>query len=100
MTPEGKVKAEIKRILVTHKIYHFMPQPGLACRRGIPDFICSVNGFMLAIEAKAADKKPTALQQRELDAINASGGIALCINATNLDTLVSSIAYLKSLEVR
>ena len=96
MTPEGKVKAEIKRILKKHNAYYFMPQPGFTCRSGIPDFICCVNGHFLAIEAKAESKQPTALQQQELDKITAVGGIGVCINIDNIATLDTLINGLKT----
>jgi hypothetical protein len=87
MTPEGKIKAEIKRILADYGVYYFMPQPGFLCRVAIPDFIGCLNGHFIAIEAKAGRKLPTLLQQRELDKVNVAGGVALCINAENIHAL-------------
>jgi len=61
-TPEGKVKAEIKRILDEFGAYYFMPvQNGM----GAPalDFHCAHRGFAFFIEAKAPGKKPTARQE-------------------------------------
>jgi len=86
-TPEGKIKAEIKRILAEYEVYYFMPQPGFLTRVGVADFTCCLNGTYIAIEAKAGRKLPTALQQRELDKVNAAGGVALCINAENIHAL-------------
>ena len=56
-------------------------------RSGIPDIICCVRGHFLAIECKAGDNKPTALQERELQKINEAGGVSLIINETNLTML-------------
>jgi len=86
-TPEGKIKAEIKRLLDEYAAYYFMPQPGYLCRNGIADYIVCLNGTYIAIEAKAGRKVPTAIQQRELDKVNAAGGVALCINAENIHAL-------------
>jgi hypothetical protein len=84
MTPEGKIKVEIKRVLAAHDVYYFMPQGTGYGRSAIADFCCCINGHFLVIEAKADNKQPTALQRRELDKVNAAGGVALCINAENL----------------
>jgi len=86
-TPEGKIKTEIKRLLDEYDAYYFMPQPGFLCKIGIADFCCCLNGTYIAIEAKAGRKLPTAIQQRELDKVNAAGGVALCINAENIHAL-------------
>ena len=94
MTPEGKIKAEIKAILAKYEVYYFMPSGNGYGRSAIADFCCCINGHFLAIEAKAGNGKPTALQQRELDKIIAAGGVALCINAENilhLPTLLEEI---------
>ena len=42
---------------------------------GIPDIICCYKGRFLGLEAKLPGGKLTALQRRELDKINAAGGI-------------------------
>lgn len=62
MTPEGKVKARVKRILKKHEVYYFMPvQTGY----GMPtlDFLCCHRGSFFAIETKAPGKKPTTRQK-------------------------------------
>ncbi len=66
MTPEGKVKEQIKRALARlvypgttrSAVYRDMPVP---CGFGgvSLDFVCCINGHYVAIEAKAAKKKPT-----------------------------------------
>ena len=94
-TPEGVVKTAVKRLLVEHGIYYFMPVSNGMGRHGIPDFICSVNGVFLAIETKAGKGKPTALQEREMQNIVNSGGYALLINETSIDALSETLIELK-----
>lgn len=77
MTPEAKVKTAIRKALADAGVWYFMPVSNGMGRHGIPDFICCVNGFFLAIEAKAGAGKPTALQERELQLIRDTGGVAL-----------------------
>lgn len=86
-TPEGKVKAAIKKLLDEHSIYYFMPATGGYGRSGVPDFIGCARGKFFSIEAKAGKAKPTALQLREMERIKAAGGLAFVINEETIDDL-------------
>jgi pantoate kinase len=86
-TPEKLVKAKIKDILKTHNAYYVMPIGTGYGNSGVPDFICCVNGQFLAIEAKAGDNKPTALQTQNLLRIKNAGGIAMVVNEENIEDL-------------
>ena len=91
-TPEAKIKAKIKKILDEHEVYYAMPVGSGYGRSGVPDFLCCVEGKFLAIEAKATDKdKPTALQVREMERIEVSGGLTVVIHEDNLDYLENII---------
>lgn len=97
MTPEGRVKTTVKRLLVQEGVYYFMPVSNGMGRHGIPDIICCVNGRFLAIECKAGRGKVTALQEREMQQITAAGGFAIVVN-DDPDThaaLASTITTLK-----
>jgi Holliday junction resolvase len=86
-TPEGKVKAAVRKLLVKHGIYYFMP-PGMGLgRAGIPDIIGCYKGRFIAIECKAGKGKTTALQDRELTAIAFAGGFTFVARETNLEEL-------------
>lgn len=86
-TPEAKVKAKIKAILKEHNIYYAMPIGSGYGNAGVPDFLCCVNGYFVAIEAKAGKGQATALQLKNLGQINKAGGYACIINEENLDYL-------------
>jgi hypothetical protein len=90
-TPESKVKAKIKAILKAHGIYYAMPIGTGFGNSGVPDFLCCVNGYFVAIEAKAGKGQATALQLKNLQAINAAGGYTLIVNETNYDHLENVI---------
>lgn len=78
-TPESKTKNIVKNILDAYGVYYFMP-PGVGYgRAGIPDIICCVNGYFLAIECKAGRGKTTALQERELQNIKTAGGVGIVV---------------------
>ena len=87
MTPEAKVKVRVKKVLDEHKVYYFLPATGGYGRAGVPDIIACFNGRFIAIETKAGKGTTTTLQERELDLIRKSGGVAMVINEENLDEL-------------
>jgi hypothetical protein len=89
MTPEGKVKQQIDKLLKKYGVWYFKPVNNGMGSTGIPDYICCIhNGGFLAIEAKAdATKKPTDLQQHRLQEIEAMGGASLVIHKDNLKLL-------------
>ena len=86
-TPEKKVKDKVVKLLKAYGIYYFFPATHGFGRSGVPDVICCISGKFLAIECKAGDNKPTALQEREIAAIKAAGGIAVVVNELNLTML-------------
>lgn len=91
MTPEGKVKNQVKKILDAHKVYHFSP-PGMGLgRAGIPDIIACFNGRFIGIECKAGKGQPTPLQSRELGRIDLAGGKTFVIRETNMNDIVEFI---------
>jgi hypothetical protein len=85
LTPEGKVKKEVKAYLASLKdhCWFYMPVPMGYGRAGVPDFIGCYKGRFFSIETKAPGKKEdiTAWQLREAAAIRAAGG--LCIITDN-----------------
>jgi len=87
MTPEGKVKAKVKKILDVHEVYYFCPATGGYGRSGIPDFVCCYKELFIAIECKAGKGKTTALQDRELAMIHNAGGRAFVVNEDNLHVI-------------
>jgi Holliday junction resolvase len=76
MTPEGKVKEEIKRGLKALGAYWFMPvQTGYGART--VDILACVGELFVAIEVKSATGRPTANQLAVLEAVRRAGGIAV-----------------------
>ena len=103
-TPEGKVKTAIVKWLKARNIWYFMPVSNGMGRHGIPDIIaCKPTvitqdmvgqrvGLFVGIECKAPGKLGTVtpLQERELKAIEAAGGIAvLADNASFIEPHIS-----------
>jgi Holliday junction resolvase len=93
-TPESKVKAKCTDLLKAVGVYYYFPVANGMGRAGIPDIICCARGKFLAIECKAGKGTTTALQKKELAAIEAAGGVALVINESNLTMLGDTIKEL------
>lgn len=87
LTPEKKVKDKCVKLLKAYDVYYFFPATHGYGRSGVPDIICCINGRFLAIECKAGDNKPTALQEKEMADIRKAGGLAVVINESNLTML-------------
>jgi hypothetical protein len=83
-TPEGRVKDKVTKLLKSHNVYYFFPVTGGYGVSGIPDIVCCHNGRFIAFECKAGKNKTTPLQDRQLEMIRQSGGIALVINEENI----------------
>lgn len=93
MTPEGRVKAAIKKRLqeVAPQGFHFLPVSNGMGRHGIPDFICCVPtvitpdmvggaiGVFVGVEAKTYTGKISDLQEVCLDDIKDASGSALVV---------------------
>ena len=99
-TPEGRVKAKIKRELDVLKplgLWYYMPVQSLYSKRGVPDFVCCVRGQFLTIEAKRPGGKPTPLQDKCMLDITLAGGCTLVIDGD--DTLHTALLAIKALLV-
>ena len=83
-TPEVKVKKKVVAILKELRAYYFYPVTGGYGGSGVPDIVGCYGGMFFGIECKAGKNKPTALQQKNLDAITKAGGIAMVINEDNI----------------
>ena len=87
MTPESKVKKQIRKILDTTRTYYAMPIGTGYGNSGVPDFLVCHAGHFVGIEAKAGKGKTTALQEDNMKRIRESGGTTLVVNENNLDEL-------------
>lgn len=82
LTPEGRVKNQVKKMLTASGAYWYMPMSSGMGRVGAPDFMVCIGGRFAGLETKAPGKRgnTTPNQDRELDAIRKAGGIALVID--------------------
>lgn len=87
MTPEAKVKKEVKKILDELECYYFFPATGGFGKSGVPDIVVCYLGHFVGIECKSGDNKPTLLQEKNLENINKSKGSSIVVNEKNLPNL-------------
>jgi hypothetical protein len=96
MTPEGKVKDAVKKVLKKHGIWYFMPMQNGFGVVGIPDFICCFHGIFLGVETKAPGKRDqtTPNQDRVLREIKEHGGYTIVVD--DAKQLEDYIIFLRS----
>jgi hypothetical protein len=67
VTPEGKIKAQVRKILDGEDIWYFMPVNYGGYGAATLDFMCSISfkggAYSFSIETKAPSKKPTERQR-------------------------------------
>jgi hypothetical protein len=96
-TPEGRVKAAVKKWLTERGIWYFLPANNGMGRSGIPDFICCWHGHFLAIETKAPGRltNTTPNQDQRLQEISDHGGLSLIVD--DVSQLSRVEAWMKSI---
>ena len=80
LTPEGKVKAKVVKLLKAMDIWYFFPANNGFGKSGIPDIIAIVDGHFVGIEVKSATGKPTELQKICGRQIEEAGGTWLVVS--------------------
>jgi Holliday junction resolvase len=84
MTPEKKVKDKVVAILKAYGAYYFYPVTSGYGASGVPDIVGCYKEKFFAIECKAGKNIPTALQERNMQKIRESGGVAIVVNEDNI----------------
>lgn len=91
MTPEGKVKKQVRLVLDRLGAYYVMPVTGGYGKQGAPDFLVCYQGKFFGIETKAGKGKTTALQEMNLKHIRDAGGVALVVYEDDVPMLVERL---------
>lgn len=89
-TPEGRVKADIRRWLKARGIWYCQPIGTGFGASGVPDFVCCWAGRFLAIEAKAKGRRSNTseLQDQQIMEIHQAGGAVIVVDdVSQLDEL-------------
>lgn len=89
MTPEGKVKKDVKALFAARKVHYTMPVSNGMGKMGQGDFIACANGRYLSVETKADGKKMTTLQELNAEKVREAGGIAVVVRPSSMADLSS-----------
>lgn len=84
VTPEGKVKKEIKAWLDVQNVYYFMPVQTGYGRRTVDILLCW-RGRFVAVEVKRPGSNAKKFQARIIDAVEKAGGTGVSVDS--LDAL-------------
>lgn len=95
MTPEGRIKKQIRDWLTAHMIYWTNVAGGAYANPGAPDIIADVNGRFLAIEAKTKTGRQSEQQKVCERMVTDSGG--KYIVARSLQDVIDAVMVLKTL---
>lgn len=97
MTPEGKVKDRVKKLLKEAGAYYHLP---VLNGMGAPtlDIIGCHRGAFFAIETKAPGKKPTERQLQTMEAMSAAGGTVFVVDGSDA-SMATVRAWLATLDV-
>lgn len=100
MKKEADVKTEVKKVLNSYgtKLWWYMPVPTGFGVQGVPDFLCSVGGRLVAIETKFGKNGLTKYQIKQMESITATGAAHMVINEDNVYALKSIIDGIFALE--
>lgn len=91
MTPERRVKTQVRKVLDKLGAYYVMPVTGGYGNSGAPDFLVCVRGRFVGIECKAKGNTPTPLQEKNLRRIEECGGVSLVVNEDNVGVLETEL---------
>ena len=97
MTPEAKVKKKVVNVLKNFGAYYFYPVTGGFGRSGVPDIVGCYLGQFIAIECKAGNNKPTALQEAQMEQIRTAKGRTLVVNEDNIYDVTDALLEIKVL---
>lgn len=95
MAGEKNFENKIKKYLESEGTWFVKFFANRMTKIGIPDLLCCVNGFFLAVEVKAEKGKPSELQVWNRDRIVRSGGFAVILYPDQFDTFTLLVRALK-----
>lgn len=88
-TKESKLEQDIERFMQRKGIWQLARYQAQSNQNGLPDRLYLYKGYLLGLELKTDEGKPTKLQLKKLDVINKNGGIGLIVK--NVETVMQLI---------
>lgn len=96
MAQEKIFENKIKKFLDEEKCWYVKFFANGYTKKGIPDLLCCVNGFFLAIEVKAENGKATELQKWNIEKIKQAGGRAIILKPSMFESFCELVKALKN----
>ena len=96
MAGEKLFENKIKKFLKEQGCWYVKFFANRMTKTGIPDLLCCVNGYFVAVEVKGEKGKPSDLQIWNRDKIRESGGIAIVLYPDQFDDFKKFMLFLKS----
>lgn len=96
MAQEKTFENKIKKFLDEEKCWYVKFFANGYTRKGIPDLLCCVNGYFLAIEVKGENGKATDLQKWNIGKIEHCGGLGLILRPSQFENFKELVKILKS----
>ena len=91
-TKESKLEEEVERFMRKKGIWQLARYQAQSNQNGLPDRLYLYKGYLLGLELKTDEGRPTDLQLKKLEEINNNGGIGLIIR--NVRTIEKLIEYI------
>lgn len=95
-TKEGKLEEQVERFMRSKSIWQLARYQAQSNQNGIPDRLYLYKGYLLGLELKTDEGKPSKLQLKKIEEINKNGGIGLIIK--NVETVEYLIKIINSYE--
>ena len=95
-TKESKLEQDIEKFMNSKGIWQLARYQAQSNQNGLPDRIYLYKGYLLGLELKTDEGKPTKLQLKKLDAINKNGGIGLIVRSVR--TVEQLVKYIDAYE--
>ena len=96
--PEKKFEMQIRKHLESLGAWILKTYSNGVQRAGVPDLLCCVNGYFVAIEVKSEKGKPSALQIWNIEKIREAGGIAIVLYPKDFDNFKSMMLRLSEVK--
>lgn len=78
---EATLKSHVRVWLKSIGAWYYQPVSAGFGKHGVPDFLCMFRGIAFAIETKTTGKKPTRLQEEEMESMRSAGWITFVIDS-------------------
>lgn len=78
-TEESKLEKQVEAYMTKRRVWQLARYQAQSSQNGLPDRLYLYKGYLLGFELKTDKGKPTLLQEKKLELINANGGIGLII---------------------